>query len=392
MIYRLDVGGLENGLVNIINRLPADKFRHAIICMTDYSDFSQRIEPPVELIALHKKPGKDIALYWRLYQAFRHIRPDIVHTRNLTTLEAQLMAWLARVPYRIHGLHGWDVHDLRGENKRYQKLYRFIDHFINCYIPLSDDLEKYLVKIIGVNPQKINKICNGVDTDLFSPAESHPNFDEKDNGKISPDTKEHHSSWQSLRAMPPRENWVKGAQIIVGTVGRLEIVKDQLNLVRAFILLMENHPWLRDKARLILVGEGTLRPQLEQLLEESGLSDLVWLVGASNEVSEFMRLMDIFVLPSKAEGISNTILEAMATGLPVVATRVGGNAQLIIDGETGKLVPKEDPQALAAALYEYLSQPHLIVRQGNAARQRAIDCFSLDQMVSQYQKVYQKCG
>ena len=139
----------------------------------------------------------------------------------------------------------------------------------------------------------------------------------------------------------------------------------------------------------MLVGDGALRPQLEQLLAEANLSSTAWFVGSSDEVPDLMRVMDIFVLPSKAEGISNTILEAMATGLPVVATDVGGNSQLILDGETGRLVPKENPQALANALYEYLSQPSTIERQGQAARQRVLDCFSLDKMVSEYQKVYQ---
>ena len=176
IIYRLDVGGLENGLVNIINRLPKDSFRHAIICLTDYTDFSQRIEPPVELIALHKKPGKDIGLYWRIFKTIRRLNPDILHTRNLATLESQLLAWLARVPYRIHGLHGWDVYDIKGENKRYQRLHRFIDFFVHRYIPLSNDLEEYLQHKIGVDSGKISKICNGVDTDRFYPRAPHPNL------------------------------------------------------------------------------------------------------------------------------------------------------------------------------------------------------------------------
>lgn len=379
IIYRLDVGGLENGLVNIINRLPKDSYRHAIICLTDYTDFSQRIEPPVELIALHKKPGKDIGLYWRIFKTIRRLKPDILHTRNLATLESQLLAWLARVPYRIHGLHGWDVYDIKGENKRYQRLHRFIDSFVHRYIPLSNDLEAYLQHKINVDSGKISKICNGVDTERFFPRAPHPNL--LLCPRVLPGGEKGHNPFSLWRD--------RVGVTIIGTVGRLEIVKDQLNLVRAFILLLEANPQFKDKAKLMLVGDGALRPQLEQLLAQANLSSAAWFVGPSDDVPDLMRLMDIFVLPSKAEGISNTILEAMATGLPVVATDVGGNSQLILDGETGRLVPKENPQALADALYEYLSQPSMVDRQGKAARQRALDCFSLDKMVSEYQKVYQ---
>ncbi|MCP5303291.1 MAG: glycosyltransferase [Pseudomonadales bacterium] len=404
IIYRLDVGGLENGLVNIINRLPKDSYRHAIICLTDYTDFSQRIEPPVELIALHKKPGKDIGLYWRIFKTIRRLNPDILHTRNLATLESQLLAWLARVPYRIHGLHGWDVYDIKGENKRYQRLHRFIDFFVHRYIPLSNDLEEYLQHKIGVDSGKISKICNGVDTDRFYPRAPHPNLlprGEKGQNSLSQTAQNQNPLSQTAQNQNPLSQTAQNQNplslwerarvrvTIIGTVGRLEIVKDQLNLVRAFILLLEANPQFKDKAKLMLVGDGALRPQLEQLLAQANLSSTAWFVGSSDEVPDLMRVMDIFVLPSKAEGISNTILEAMATGLPVVATDVGGNSQLILDGETGRLVPKENPQALANALYEYLSQPSTIERQGQAARQRVLDCFSLDKMVSEYQKVYQ---
>ncbi len=427
VIYRLDVGGLENGLVNIINRLPKGEFRHAIICLTDYTDFSQRIEPDVELIALHKKPGNDPGLYWRLFKIFRRLKPDVVHTRNLATLEAHVPAWLARIQYRIHGLHGWDIQDMGGENLRYQKLYRLINPLIHRYIPLSNDLENYLIKKIGVKPAKISKICNGVDTDRFFPRAPHPNFllcprmlpggekgellevpPERENAQNNPHSPLENaqnnphsllenaqnnplSLWERarVREKPSAENWADDSHTIIGTVGRLEPVKDQVNLVRAFIDLIAYAPSLKDRIRLILVGDGSLRVEIEQMINQAGVAEMIWLAGSQENIPELMREMDLFVLPSKAEGISNTILEAMASGLPVVATDVGGNSQLVEEGVTGALVPKEDSTAIAKALFRYFEQPELITTQSKASRQRAVENFSLDQMVKEYQKVYQ---
>ena len=120
VIYRLGVGGLENGLVNLINRLPESQYRHTIVSLTDVSDFQQRIRRDnVSCLALHKRPGNDIGMLWKLWRLFRELRPAIVHSRNLAALEAQLPAWLAGVPCRVHGEHGPDwIHVREGPRCR----------------------------------------------------------------------------------------------------------------------------------------------------------------------------------------------------------------------------------------------------------------------------------
>jgi len=362
VIYRLDTGGLENGLINIINRMPADRFDHAIIALTEFSSFRDRLPPQVSVTALHKKAGQDIGLYRRLYQTFRRLRPDILHTRNLSALEAQLPGLLAGIKYRIHGLHGWDINDLSGRNPKYRWLHRVLNPLIHRYIPLSRDLEHYLVNAVGVDTAKITRICNGVDTDRFAPVD------------------------------PPHKMLLPEAfrdKLIIGTVGRQELVKDQLNLVNAYQQLLTRHPGLQSQTALLLVGHGSQHATLQQRVKTDGYAENVWFAGNRTDVPELMAAMDLFVLPSKAEGISNTVLEAMASGLPVVATAVGGNAELVVPQHTGLLVPKEDPAALAQALYQYLSQPAMLKAHGVAARQRAVDQFSLDKMVGEYQKVYQ---
>lgn len=357
IIYRLDVGGLENGVVNLINAMPADRFRHAIICLTDYSDFRKRIRrPDVQVFALRKRDGKDFGVYARLFRLLRSLGPDIVHTRNLATLDCQFVAALAGVPGRVHGEHGWDVIDVDGTNRKYNLLRRFMRRFVRRYVPLSVELEEWLRKTVRVRPERIARIYNGVNTERFAPAQ--------------------------------REILAAGQPIVIGTVGRMQTVKDQPVLARAFVRLNELFPAMRGHLRLTMIGDGSLRQEVERVIEQAGLQQQVSLPGAREDVPEQLRAMDIFVLPSIAEGISNTILEAMATGLPVVATRVGGNAELVVEGETGLLVPPSDTDALAKAIGVYVADPALARRHGAAGRNRVLRDFSMERMLDRYLAVY----
>ncbi len=357
IIYRLDVGGLENGIVNLINAMPASHYRHVIICLTEYTDFRQRIRRPgVEVHALNKRDGKDLGVYVRLFRLLRALRPDIVHTRNLATVDCQLIAALAGVPARVHGEHGWDVIDVDGTNRKYNMLRRFMRRFVQRYIPLSVELSDWLKDTVRVRPERIARIYNGVDSDRFSPG-GHELLD------------------------PARP-------IVIGTVGRMQTVKDQPTLARAFVQLTKNFPGMANRLRLTMVGDGELRKEVERIVGDAGLSALTILPGARPDVADQLRAIDIFVLPSTAEGISNTILEAMATGLPVVATRVGGNVELVAEGETGMLVPPSDPDALARAIGAYLQDPALARRHGAAGRERVLQDFSMSRMLRCYLDVY----
>lgn len=365
IIYRLSVGGLENGLVNLINRIPPDRYSHVIICLKEATDFSQRIQrPDVQIMALHRKEGQDFGMFMRLFSVLRALKPDIVHTRNIATLECQVPAWLAGVRARVHGEHGWDVADPGGTNKKYQWLRRLLRPWVQYWIPLSKHSEVYLRAKVGVPATKIRRICNGVNTEAFYPrADIKPSIAGCPFGTV--------------------ENLV-----LFGTVGRMHGVKDQMTLVRAFIHLLHNRPEFAATARLVLVGDGPLRQEAITALTAAGLADLAWLPGERNDVSAILRGLDIFVLPSLAEGISNGILEAMATGLAVVATDVGGNPDLVLDGVTGRLLPAANPVAMAAIFAEYLEQPDRIRAHGAAGLERVLQQFSLDSMVSQYLAVY----
>jgi glycosyltransferase involved in cell wall biosynthesis len=176
---------------------------------------------------------------------------------------------------------------------------------------------------------------------------------------------------------------------VIGTVGRLESIKDPLNLVRGFIRALALQPAAAQRLRLAIVGEGALRLEVEQLLADAGVRELAWLAGERAEVPQFMRGIDCFVLPSRAEGVSNTILEAMATRLPIVATRVGGNAELIESGMSGTLVAPTDADALARAILAYFQDRAAARRHAKAAHRVALSRFSLATMVAAYAGIYE---
>jgi sugar transferase (PEP-CTERM/EpsH1 system associated) len=366
VVYRFAVGGLENGVVNLINRLPEEAFRHGIVSLTDVSEeFCRRVaRQDVIYVALHKGPGHALRLYPRLYRLFRSLKPAIVHTRNLAALEAVVPAWAAGVPVRVHGEHGWGAQDPDGTRTRYRRVRQLFSPFVHRYIALSQHLERYLVDAVGIGKARVLQIYNGVDTERFRPAKEAP------------------VAIQDYPFQNPRL-WV------VGTVGRMEPVKDTPTLARAFVRALQRSPEAQQRLRLALVGDGPLREATRRVLEDAGVPHLAWMPGERADVAELLRGFHCFALPSRAEGISNTILEAMATGLPVIATRVGGNAELVADDMTGRLVPPADPEALASRILDYFHHPEVARRHGTAGRSRVIRQFSLEQMVARYRETYE---
>jgi len=364
IIYRLGTGGMENGLVNLINFMPPERYRHVIVCLTRDSDFRKRItREDVPVIALHKRDGQDYSIYPRLWKLFKQLRPAIVHSRNISGMEYLAAAAMARVPGRIHGEHGLDMLELEGRNRKYNLLRRAVSPVVDRYIAVSRDLAKWLTASVGIRPNKLAQIYNGVDTRRFRPRDP-------------------------ARAPLGPEGFTPPGTMVVGTVGRLEPVKDQLTLVRAFLHLRDSDGVARDRLRLVIVGEGSLREKALGMLRDAQAEPFAWLPGELDDIPEVMRGLDLFVLPSLREGISNTVLEAMASGLPVVATKVGGNPELVVEGETGMLVPPDDPVGFSEAIRFYLRHPGESTRHGLAGRGRAEARFSMDAMVGGYLSVY----
>ncbi len=364
VLFRFAIGGLENGVVNLINRLPEDSYHHHIICLTDYDeDFYQRIKTKnVDIHCLHKQQGKDLKVWLRLYKLLKKLRPNVLHSRNFSAIESHTPAVLAGVKLRIHGEHGWDMNDLHGSNNKYRIARRIFSYIIHDFIALSKDLEDYLRDRVGVAERKINQIYNGVESERFSPPATSSNLDPSNGSDV----------------------------ITIGTVGRMKAVKNQTLLTQAFIELNNKRPELKGNLRLRLIGDGPLRAECLTLLQQAGLEQQADLPGDRNDVPVQMQQMDIFVLPSLAEGISNTILEAMACGLPVIATRVGGNAELVEHDKSGLIVESENLSQMVEALEQYIDQPELRLEHGQRGRSLIEQQYSMEKMVNAYDSIYRK--
>ena len=364
LIYRLDFGGLETLLVDCINHLPPERYRHAIVCLTGYTAFADKIaRPGVELYALDKAPGLGLGIHVKLFKLLRKLRPAVLHTYNFACAEYAAPAWLAGVPVRVHAEHGRDASDPQGLNRKHNFLRRALVPFIDRYVPVSHDLTRWLTNVVGIPAAKTQLIMNGVDTGRFAP--------------------------NLAAAGTP---WAGQDVFVIGTVGRLQDVKDQASLIAAFALLCAAQPEARARLRLAVIGDGPLRDTLARKARDAGVADLVWFAGARNDIPELMRSFDLFALSSIAEGTPVTLLEAMACGLPVVATNVGGIPEVVQDGVNGALVAAGDAPALAAALGLYAADPARVQEHGAAARLNIERHYSVAAMVAAYTALYDRLG
>lgn len=363
LIYRLDFGGLETLMVERINRMPAGAYRHAIVCLTDFNPaFARKItRADVVVHALHKQPGQSPGTHVALWRLLRDLRPAVLHSYNLSAVEYGLAALLAGVPVRVNGAHGRDHDDPHGTNRKHNALRRLMVPLYDCCYANSAAMEAWNREVIGVPVHKSRMLANGIDLERF-----HPRVPGE--------------------AVLP-EHWPFGpGHLVIGTVGRIQAVKDHATLIDAFALLRTRLPHL--PLRLAIVGDGPLLESMRAKAAGLGLEGVAWLPGARTDIAHILRSLHVFAMSSIAEGTPGSALEAMASALPVVGTRVGGIPEVIDDGVTGMLVPQSDPEAMAAALARYAVSPELVARHGAAGRERVLRNYSMAAMVAAYQGMY----
>jgi sugar transferase (PEP-CTERM/EpsH1 system associated) len=364
VLYRLDTGGMEQIAVWLINRT-AERYRHAVICLAGFGGMRSQIhDASVLCMSLNKKPGKDWGCYFRLWSALRKLKPDLVQTYNIGALDAAPIARFAGVRRVVHAEHGRDAADPRGQSRKYRLLRRRLQPFIARYVAVSRDLQTWLAVSVGIEPSKIAYIPNGVDVTRFTAVLGR------------------RSDRPLLGAFVP------AGTLVIGTVGRLDAVKDQAGLVCALRILCDADPERGVQLRLVIIGEGSEHRNLEQQIARLDLTGQVRLLGNREDVPALLTECDVFALSSLAEGMPLTVLEAMASGLPVVATNVGGVSEVVDDGVTGTLVASGDPAAFARALGAYVRDGNLRRQHGRAGRARVETQFGLSAMVSAYSALY----
>lgn len=366
VLHHLFIGGMENGVVNLVNRLPRHEFDHTIVCIEDHSEFASRIQrDDVRVIDMHRSKVGTWRLRWQLWRLFKQLRPSVVHTRNLSGLDALLPARLAGAR-TVHSEHGYDVDNLAGKAARPTLLRRLHAPLVHRFACVSQDIQRLMVQHWGAAGKPLTQIYNGVDTAIFKPRPA-----------LQPRTLPTHLNGDDL--------------FVVGTVGRVRPIKDQATLLRAVAQLLAWHPELRSRVRTVVVGDGPLLAQLAQLASELSIEQLCWFAGARDDVPALLQSMDVFVLPSLNEGISNTLLEAMACGVPILASAVGGNVELVERGVCGEWFEPGDVHTLARLLAAYACDPALRKRHAEAARERAVERFSIDSMMAAYAELYRTC-
>jgi sugar transferase (PEP-CTERM/EpsH1 system associated) len=353
VVAALRSGGMERGVVKLVNGLDPTRVRSMICSTQPAGPLRDEVESTVPVFELDRRDGNDIRLPRDLYRLFRRERPDIVHTHAWgTLLEGLLAARLARVPVVVHGEHG------TLQLRRYQRyLQRWGWSAADQVLSVSSRLADRMAAQTGFARDRIHTIRNGVDLSRF--------------GAIEP-------------MLARAALGVAATSRVIVTVGRLVPVKAHRMLLDSVALLRGRHP----DATLILAGDGPLKGPLTEQAAALSLGDSVRFLGERADVETVLAAGDVFVLSSDSEGLSNTILEAMASRLPVVATDVGGAAELVRPGETGWLVRPYSAAALAEALDAALSDGETRQAMGRAGRRRAEAEFGLDAMVRRYERLY----
>jgi sugar transferase (PEP-CTERM/EpsH1 system associated) len=369
VVHSLQVGGLENGLVNLLNRLDPERFKQTVCCLTSAGKFAERIKiPSVEVIELNIPAGQFRFPLLRLAKVFRQLSPDIIHTRGWPTVDAVLAARLARIGHLVHGEHGREHSDADGNNWKRNQIRRLVGHVVDRYVIVCGFFRSWLNEVCRVKNERIVCIPNGVDTERFSPLDL---VSAEEAGFLR----------RHLRCqlgLPPDS-------LLVGTVGRLDPVKDFPTLMNGFHKIRDGFP----HAKLVIVGDGPVKSNLTRLGEEMGLdSSILWL-GERSDIPELLRCFDLFVQTSIFEGMSNTILEAMATGLPIVVTKTGGSPELVRNGENGTLISVGDSEGLSKTLGHYLVDPALRKKHGSNSRLLAVNQFDLALMAARYAELYE---
>jgi sugar transferase (PEP-CTERM/EpsH1 system associated) len=351
-------GGAELGILKLISGL-GPKFEHRI-CTTRGFD-APFVQSHYSLDRIDVAGNAQLNLQFplfRLVRIMRRYRPHIVHTRNWGALEAVAAAKLAGVPTIVHSEHGYEVDMFAGLPLRRRLFRRAAYAMADAVFALTQELRDFHARQAWIAPEGIGVIYNGVDTQRFSPC-------------------------GNTRDAVRRELGLPEHSFVVGSVGRLVPIKDQQTLLKAAALLVSSDIDIR----VLLVGSG---PECEKLqcLATAILPGRVCFAGDSSRVPEMLNAMDVFVLPSLSEGMSNTLLEAMACGLPALATNVGGNPEIIENNLNGYLFTPGDANWLAQKLGFLAHDRDLVHQLGTAARRHMIEKFGLSRMLETYRCFY----
>ena len=347
--FGLDVGGLEKLLVEFAAHADPNRQRLTFVSLGDNGPVGEEIRGlgwPV--VCLHRPAGVRPSLFFELRRVLQNIRADVVHTHDARALVyGAPAAWLTGVPRRVHTQHGQCL----GLTPRQRWMFRRASRLVDRFVCVSDDT-RLVAESLGVDRGKTSVVLNGVNTSRFR--------------------------------RPPEEADQELIDRPLVCVSRLSPEKGVSTLLKAVSIAVDEAPTLSVE----IAGDGPCREALEREAHQLRIDDRVTFLGRVRDVPSLLRRAKLFVLPSDSEGVSLTLLEAMSTGVPVVATRVGGTPEVLAGEDAGLLVPPQDPQAMASAIALLWRDRLERLRLAEAGRRRVVEAFDVRRMVEAYEGVY----
>jgi sugar transferase (PEP-CTERM/EpsH1 system associated) len=364
VVDHLGNGGLENGLVNLIHGLDPERFEHIVYAMRRLGPNADRLPRNVRVICMGKLDSDFPLQFTRLVHDIREVDPHVVHSRNWGAVEAVAAAKWIRSCAVVHSEHGLETDAQTKQPWRRVWFRRLAFEIANRVLAVSYQLRDLHARRTGFPAHRIGVIHNGVDGKRF--------FRDA-----------------AARSRMRAEMGIAEDEYCIGCVGNLLPVKDHLTLLQA----AERAAAVLGQWRLVIAGEGPERPKLEAFLDRHPeWKEHVSLIGSSDRIPELLNAIDVYVLPSLSEGISNSLLEAMSTGLAVIATATGGNPEVVVDGESGLLFPVGDSEKLAEQLILLESRRKIRAQLAEQAVLRVREEFSIESMVRNYARVYESLG
>jgi len=360
VLGNLGMGGAEMGVLRLIQNLKDERIRHSIAILGSDRSLLDQMNVDIPCHALDLQ-GRCFTAFWRLAKRFRRERVDIVHVNNLAPWpDAALAARLAGCRC-IETFHGVEEGRLRFSFLK-QMLFRGAGFLSSRITAVADEAADLLTGLTGISRDAVQVIPNGVDTANFSPV----------------------ASLGTKRDLRRSKNLPEDA-LLLGCVAALRPVKNHRGLLRAFAGALKG---VATPVVLVLVGDGPLAAELQTLAAELGIGEQVHFLGRRSDITELLQCFDAFVLNSDTEGLSYAVLEAMACGLPLIGTAVGGNVQLVRNDRQGMLVAVADEAALSMALHRAISGSEDLITMGQEARKMVMAHYGMAVMVDQYRKLY----
>ena len=356
VIGQLSRGGAEKQLYELVKGINRERFSPVVISLSSGGCWASEFRKlNIQVIELQRRKNREFTRLFRLIKLFRTIKPDIVHTYLFSANSyGRIAAIIAGAPVVIASERSLPEtgKDKNGYQVFLDRILAFFSHGIICN---SLKASGTLVKKYSFDADKVFTVHNGINAVDFL---KETRLDSK----------------------------MKIAQKVVGTVGRLHPSKNYRLFLDMARIVLEN--FAHNDLKFVIVGEGELRDELEEYSQQSGIADSVVFTGESDDVFPLLQAMDVFVMTSQYEGFSNAIMEAMLAGLPVVATDVGGNSELVIDGENGFLCPLNDAASLAERVVSLLGNERDAMEMGEKGRDRVRAEFKIERMVRETEEVY----